>query len=127
MAKQGEPSETMAIAEGAMIQPSTPANNFDIFELFLDLPPELRSMVIKAACFVPRNVSLWQKHHHNIPIPTRGRGPDIFAHSYKTTSRAPAILHVSKEFRNEGLRWYDLSFGTDMGTGDVRFVDPPKI
>lgn len=117
MASKGRSSKAMARV------PTTPK----VFHLFPALAPELQCMIIKHACFVPRNVSLFPKRQEHM-VHGEGREQWVsFTHSYHTTSQPPSILQVSQEVRTEALRWYSLSFGTNLRHGNYTFTRPPKV
>lgn len=83
-------------------------------------------MVIKEACFVPRNVGITVRERGELAL-ENGRERRFLTYSYHSTSPRPPILRVNKELRQEGLRWYDLSFGTSMKSGSVTYIHPPKV
>lgn len=115
MAESEQTSES--IADG-----SYSAIKLDVFPLFPDLPPELRGMIIKEACFVPRNVGVWRRDERKDPYL-----PAVRLYSFRTKSPLPSILQVNQEFRKEALRWYDLALGTRFNAGHLSRVLPPQI
>lgn len=106
MSKKGQSSKASAKS-----QPLASAN---VFHLFLTLPPELQCMIIKKTCFIPRDVSLWTD-----------RAADQL--TYFTRTPPPTVLQVNKAFRDEALRWYDLSFGFTNNPGQDPCVLPPTV
>ncbi|KUJ21583.1 uncharacterized protein LY89DRAFT_681047 [Mollisia scopiformis] len=100
------------------------------FEYFPKLPYELRSMIWKIPCFVPRDVDIWMRSEGEVrltEIPERTPGERFLPNSYHTKSVPPIILQVNQESRREGLRWYRLEFGINMKCGGVQYILPPKI
>lgn len=70
-----------------------------VFTCFPKLPPELRNRIWKEHCgdYEPRIIDLWLKESST---------KDNLI--YCTHSRAPALLHTSREARSVGLQHYDL-------------------
>ncbi|CZR60728.1 uncharacterized protein PAC_10624 [Phialocephala subalpina] len=100
-----------------------PASKIDKF--FNNLPTELRLRIWKKAAFIPRNVDVWNRE---IFIGKNNQGT-AYAVSYRMISRTPppAILHVCRESRAEGLKYYMLEFGTTKDFRDFVITSKPKI
>lgn len=100
------------------------------FHLFSKLPVELRALVVKEACWVPRNVPLWIKNKGRVVLDQHPNSPPrgpLRPYSYHTSSSPPKILQVNQEFRKEALRWYDLTFGIDMSVDGISYIRLPKV
>lgn len=76
------------------------SSNQDEFAYFPKLPPEIRLMIWKMACFTPNVVKLH---------PRFGAEDVIFRGFDCSGYRLPAVLHTSQESRREALKWYDQS------------------
>lgn len=77
----------------------------DKFECFVDLPVELRQGIWRLASYLPRNVCInvdkaFEADSIELPI------------AFSSNSPVPAVLHICKESRSEGLKHYSLEFGT---------------
>lgn len=96
-----------------------------IEKCFNGLPIELRLQIWKKAAFIPRNVDVWNKE---IFISDQDEAR-AYAVPYRMISRTPppAILHVCRESRNEGLKHYMLEFGTTKDVGEFVVTSKPKI
>jgi hypothetical protein len=73
---------------------------------FRRLPTEVRLMVWRMALPDPRAVELRTSQRHK---------------GYYTTARNPSLFYVNQEARNEALRFYTLTFGTDDAPARVYF------
>jgi 2EXR family len=102
------------------------------FTRFPDLPIEIRFKVWKLACFVTRNVDIATG---TVGI-TFGEedGTAARPHYYRSRCLPPALLHVCKESRQEGLKYYKLDFGVDYkvpASGrpipELTVSSPPRI
>ncbi|KAF8847171.1 hypothetical protein BDZ45DRAFT_755183 [Acephala macrosclerotiorum] len=105
MANQVESSQPKCKRRAAALLPKLTE-----FYSFPDLPIELRFIIWKENCFDGPNPP-------NMLLP----------HSYHSEPRTPAILLVNKEARSEGLKWYQLSFGTNMDFSTLSYVLRPTI
>jgi hypothetical protein len=124
------------------------------FILFPKLPLELRRKIWKAACFMPRIIdlvssfnaltqamSIIKKTNANYSIlqwarPAPRLDQILFGlncpNVYLSHCRIPpALLHVSREAREEGLKHYTLGFGTTrtkkMRKATLNFDSPAQI
>ncbi|PVH70507.1 hypothetical protein DL98DRAFT_597750 [Cadophora sp. DSE1049] len=70
------------------------------FSQFPDLPRELRNRVWSDAAFEKRTVKLIYRSHAKLD-------PSLGFLTIQNQSRHPAILHTTKEAREEGLRYYE--------------------
>jgi len=92
------------------------------FTLFPKLPFEVRLMIWGFACHHTRNVDIWAKSI-----------PDIYLREcatfrYVSSCPPPAILGSSKEGRTEGLKHYELAFGSTFNLAfDIKITVPPRI
>jgi hypothetical protein len=133
----GEAVASLAIAENDGSSPSTTSKTgpgatkiaLTKFNCFPKLPKELRLKIWKCAAFIPRNVDVWIG-------PWTLEGTDDDSHweiddtsnfYFFSTSTAPKILHVCHESRQEGLLYYQLSFGAERGTGAQYYRRDPSI
>jgi hypothetical protein len=104
------------------------------FWKFRELPVEVRLMIWKEVCFKPRIIDIWGKSIRSLwPFgDDTWFEADIFPYPpvrpfvYRSYSRIPSILHVSREARNAGLKHYSLEFGTSWSlwhsTSDTRNI-----
>jgi 2EXR family len=95
------------------------------FTRFSELPSELRIKIWSFVCFQPRNVDVFTETLGTIRV-----SDDTHFDTYKFYSHFcshPAILHVSKEAREEGLKHYQLEFGTSHHFSIVKISTPPRI
>lgn len=104
------------------------------FTCFPKLPLELRRQIFKEACCVSRVIDIRAN-----PIGSEEVGIAFFGEylaapvGFRTFCKStPSILHVSREARSIGLKYYGLEFGTefhlDIGPGVVvDFKAAPKI
>jgi len=76
------------------------------FMFFPELAPELRRMILKLTCFVPRVVDIWCG---NVAY---NKGEQAF--EYLSNSRPLPILHASRETREVALENYTLAFGVEL-------------
>lgn len=108
------------------------------FTLFPSLPPEVRKDIWAFACFVSRNVDIYGiKLCEGITGLRVCKAPEgavpgakdglFYPHVFQSNSRIPAILHTSAESREEGLKWYNLSFGTNHSFDRLVVQTPPRI
>jgi hypothetical protein len=74
------------------------------FTCFADFPFDIRACIWQAVAFLPRDIDLWAQD-----LGVIGRS-SLFR--YVTTQPPPAILHVNKESRAIGLKYYSLEFGS---------------
>jgi hypothetical protein len=82
------------------------------FTCFSRLPLELRRMIWKYTCFHQRNVDITASY---LPDQLWDIWDESYFHDvfyYLSLCGPPAVLHVNKESRSEGLKWYSLDFGT---------------
>ncbi len=88
-----------------------------VFTLFPKLPPELRDKIWNEHCaqLQPRVVDLWA---------TKDSTEEKM--KYGTHSQASTILHISREARSIGLKYYKLLFEEDIQRETVRNVETPK-
>jgi hypothetical protein len=88
-----------------------------VFTLFQNLPPELRNKIWNEHCaqLQPRIVDLWATKNSTAK-----------KMKYGTHSQAPTILHISREARSIGLKYYKLLFEEDIQRETVRDVETPK-
>jgi hypothetical protein len=82
------------------------------FHCFPKLPNELRLRVWNYVCFRPRYIDLFTRS-------TSYRFPELnlkdwVPFQYLSHSLPPALLHACKESRIEGLKHYELDFGTSQ-------------
>jgi len=78
------------------------------FACFRELPIELRIKIWGHACSVTRNVDIWAK---KLMIPGDSFDNDYLYYWYSSCA-IPAVLHVSRESRAEGLEHYTPDFAT---------------
>lgn len=81
----------------------------EVFTLFPKLPIELRLKIWEEACYNERDVHvvviLLFEDLHNEYKPVFG---------YRSSSILTAVLHTSSESRQEALKYYQLSLGTEF-------------
>ncbi|KAF4625187.1 hypothetical protein G7Y89_g12980 [Cudoniella acicularis] len=85
------------------------------FTLFPKLIPELRIMIWKYASHIPRDVDIRMRNLQldgSNDMSPRIRLPEMYF--YFSNCAPPALLHVNKEAREEGLGWYNLTFDTSF-------------
>lgn len=101
-----EPKEKPKFDPGVM-----KSNEESTFLQFPNLPIEIRLKVWKLSCFVTRNVDIATG---TIGV-TFGTEDEVGArpHYYRSRCRPPSLLHVCKESREEGLKYYKLAFGVE--------------
>jgi hypothetical protein len=86
------------------------------FEYFARLPPELRLMVWEEVSTNPRCIDVWPVSAEN------DEGFDEFMENsagvyfgpplkFRSHNPVPPVLHICREARYIGLRYYELSFG----------------
>jgi hypothetical protein len=95
------------------------------FAHFGELPYELRIKIWSYVCFHPRNVDIFTENLGTIRV-----SDDTYFDTYKFFSRFcshPAILHICRESREEGLKHYQLEFGTSHHFSIVNISTPPRI
>jgi hypothetical protein len=95
------------------------------FPYFGELPSELRIKIWSYICFHPRNVDIHTENLGTIRV-----CDDVHFNAYKFLSHFcshPAILHVCREARGEGLKYYQLEFGTSHYFSIVNISTPPRI
>jgi hypothetical protein len=98
------------------------------FTCFADFPYDIRACIWESVAFLPRNIDLWAQGLGTI---TRASNqPHEFTLSrYISTQPPPAILHVNKESRAIGLKYYSLEFGLSYEVPrhyGLRAGSPPK-
>jgi hypothetical protein len=102
-------------------------NVLQTFSLFGQLPSEIRVKIWAHACFHQRNIDIFTE----ILGEVRVNKQDTYRfESYKYLSQFcphPAILHTCKESRDEGLKHYQLAFGTSHSFSIVNISTPPRI
>lgn len=97
----------------------------DTFTCFGQLPSELRIKIWSYVCYQPRNVDIFTDNLGVIRI-----SEDIHFDAYKFYSHFcshPAVLHICREAREEGLKHYQLEFGTSHHFSIVNISTPPRI
>lgn len=84
----------------------------DKFKRFEELPTELRLRIWKYAAFFQRTVDVlpFTVYNERLADSRPFMITDIFISSCPT----PALLHVSRESRNEALKYYTVEFGTEQ-------------
>ncbi|KAF2416549.1 hypothetical protein EJ08DRAFT_708815 [Tothia fuscella] len=82
-----------------------------IFTCFADFPFDIRACIWESVAFLPRDLDLLAQRLGTI---ARSSKPphDFTLFRYVTTQPPPAILHVNKESRDIGLKYYSLEFGS---------------
>jgi 2EXR family len=95
------------------------------FTCFPKLPIEMRLKIWKCAANIPRNVDLWiGAAYSNMSM----WGVGSPSHEYIfSTSSPPAILHICRESRHEGLSNYALAFGTEYSVGRNRVTEEATV
>jgi hypothetical protein len=98
------------------------------FTCFADFPFDIRACIWKNVAFLPRDIDLWAQGLGTIPrSSSQPHGFTLFR--YVTTQPSPAILHVNKESRAIGLKYYSLEFGSSYEIPrhyGLRAGSPPK-
>jgi 2EXR family len=84
-------------------------------------------MIWKYTCFHQRNIDITASY---LPdqlwdIWDESYFDDVFY--YLSLCSPPAVLHVNKESRSEGLKWYSLDFGTKPTSSDPIYASPDHI
>ncbi|KAF4631110.1 hypothetical protein G7Y89_g7021 [Cudoniella acicularis] len=97
------------------------------FPIFGRLPPELRRMVWKAACFHQRNVDITASYLRHQLYYNWDESYYFDVYYYLSLSSPPAVLQVNKESRSEGLKWYSLDFGTQPTISDPKYSSPAHV
>lgn len=86
------------------------------FTWFPNLPLEIKCRIWELAANLERDVVITVvKSKHQIR--ESGNPTTYWTFHYKSKRAPPAILHASQEARREGLRYYDISFGTEFEIG----------
>ena len=120
----------------ANLQPASNTTAADTFHPFPRLPRELRNAIWMFASFIPRNVDIWAcnpdgHYDENKGIWTQAMGSGADGHVnlfyYNTMCAHPAILHTSQEARAEGIKHYELSFGTRLKERNFLWITPKQI
>jgi len=83
-----------------------------VFTCLPKLPAELRPRVWKYTCCVTRNVDIWVNPIY-INIHEDG-GSRSRPYQFVSKCPPPAVLHVCKESRTEGLKHYTLDFSSTI-------------
>ncbi|KAE9380646.1 hypothetical protein N431DRAFT_449405 [Stipitochalara longipes BDJ] len=78
---------------------------------------------LECVSFIPRDLDVFTPDKVKVEVGGEKYRLCVFVSSQP----APAILHVSKEARKEGLRYYKLIFGTDNEFGCMGISTPPRI
>jgi hypothetical protein len=88
-----------------------------IFTLFPKPAPELRNKIWEEHCTQaePRTIDLWLTNDSTEK-----------KMKYRTHSRAPAILHTSREARGIALQYYTLLFAKETEIEDYEDVENPR-
>lgn len=88
-----------------------------IFNFFPKLAPELRNKIWEEHCIQaePRIIDLWLTKDS-----TKKKM------KYGSNSRAPAILHTSREARGMGLQYYTFLFTKEIESEDSEDVETPR-
>ena len=97
----------------------------DTFKCFGQLPSELRLKIWSYVCSHPRNVDIFTEHLGRTRV-----GSDTYFNTYMYYSHFcphPAILHVCRESREEGLKYYQLEFGTSHHFPLITVSTPPRV
>lgn len=84
------------------------------FEMFGDLPTEIRTLVWQFAMMEPRVIELRKSG------PTEGPHSAGKEKGIWSIARVPSVLHACRESRIEALKVYDLAFGTRVPTVEPR-------
>jgi hypothetical protein len=104
---------------------SSRLNFLDTFSSFGELPSELRIKIWSYVCFHPRNVDIMTEKLGTVRI-----SDSTYADVHKFFSHAcshPAVLQVCRESREEGLKHYQLEFGTSYNSSIINVSTPPQI
>ena len=81
------------------------------FTCFADFPFDIRAYIWEIVAFLPRDIDIWAQSLGTIARSSSlPHGFTLFR--YVTTQPPPAILHVNKESRAIGLKYYSLEFGS---------------
>ena len=96
---------------------------------FSDLLFELRTKIWKLVSQQPRNLCIYIRKlgvYH--PTSTSGEdlGINIEPFKYNSNNPHPAVLHICRESRVEGLKIYKLSFGTSFDCEGLVITSPPR-
>jgi hypothetical protein len=102
------------------------------FSCFPKLAAELRIRVWKEACQVTRNIDIAVG---SISVTfAKEDGVGARPHYYRSRCPPPSVLHVSREARDEGLKYYKLEFGVtynipigDRTMPELAVSAPPRI
>jgi hypothetical protein len=98
------------------------------FTCFGNFPFEIRAWIWKDVAFQPRVIDLWAQDL-GTNASSLSQPHDFTLFRYVTTQPPPAILHVNKESRAIGLKYYSLEFGSSNeipGHHGLRAGSPPK-
>jgi hypothetical protein len=93
------------------------------------LPPEARLCIWKLASFLPRDLDVWIRTMDNIELSEIGGTFEPFR--FVSSHPVPAILHISKEAWDIGLKHYEALFWNErefetftFSTPDHRYCNP---
>lgn len=114
LVSQMAPQSTLQVA------PQTGPQALLDFTCFPKLPIELKCRIWGLVACHERDVDITiEKSKYQVGGRRGAASDSMFI--YKSSSAHPAILHTSQEARNEGLRYYTLSFGSKFeGGGNSR-------
>ena len=102
---------------------ATEVEKLTTFPIFPKLIPEMRNLVWKWASFITRDLGVQCVQYTVMKVVDTKYYPCWFS----SLTPAPAILHVSKEARREGLKYYKLLFGTEQKIDVFTVITPPRI
>jgi hypothetical protein len=99
------------------------------FTLFPKLPIEIRLKIWKTICYTQRNVDITTGH---FSVSEDEKSTKVCLFFYRSSCPAPAVLHVSRESRSEGLKHYELDFAVNhevyyRRTSPFFVIMPPQI
>lgn len=91
-----------------------PRRALQIFTCFPNLAKELRDLIWKEACFIPRDIPLWREAEDLGPFKIFEEDDLSLYHCEYFTPQnyQPAVLHTNRESRTIALRHYTLEFGS---------------
>jgi hypothetical protein len=96
----------------------------ETFTCFGELPSELRVKIWNHVCFHPRNVDISSETLGTVRI---CEGTYVDVHKFFSHALHPAVLHVSRESREEGMKHYQLEFGSSYTSSIINVSTPPRI
>ncbi|KAF7883220.1 uncharacterized protein EAF02_005140 [Botrytis sinoallii] len=93
---------------------------------FLKLPIEIRFKIWELVANQPRNLDIWYRRLGHFEEERRRFACQV--NRWVTLSAIPSILHVSRESRTIGLKFYQLDFGINIPTYyGMNIISEPRI